>query len=68
MAITADGSTLFEVGNGPQAVTVWDTTSLTELGTYPSGGDLALALALSPDGGHLAVAADLTASPARASL
>jgi hypothetical protein len=50
MAITADGSTLFEVGGGPQAVTVWDTTSLTELGTYPSGGVSPLALALSPDG------------------
>jgi hypothetical protein len=68
MAITADGSTLFEVCDAPQAVTAWDTTSLTELGTYASGGDLALALALSPDGGHLAVATDLIAGTARAAV
>jgi hypothetical protein len=62
MAITADGSTLLEAGNGPSFVAAWDTASLTEVHTYPISGDDPVAVAISPDGAHVALASQSSAS------
>lgn len=62
MAITPDGSTLLAVPSGPSFVTAWDTTSLTAVRTYPISGGSAVALAISPDGAHVAVTTQFGAS------
>ncbi|WP_433355693.1 hypothetical protein ACQP25_17440 [Microtetraspora malaysiensis] len=57
LAITADGSmAITAFGGPPRRLDGWDTTSLTKIRTYEaeSGSGSSVAVALSPDGAHIA--------------